>query len=308
MTGGVKVPAQPSVFDRRLLRARRERAVPSLPAVDFLVREVSLRLVERLLDVRRTFPRALELGCHTGQLAAAIAGRGGIEELIQADLSAGMVRRARGLRLVADEEMLPFGADSFDLVLSSFSLHWVNDLPGVLVQIRHALKPDGLFLAALPGGSTLFELREALLAAELEVTGGAAARISPFLDVRDAGMLLQRAGFALPVVDVDGIEVTYEHPLRLMQELRAMGEANALAERASRPLSRTVLRRAAEIYADRFADRRGRTPATFQILTLTAWKPHESQPQPKRRGSGQQNLARALGVPVEVLEGKRTPE
>jgi NADH dehydrogenase [ubiquinone] 1 alpha subcomplex assembly factor 5 len=254
--------------------------------------------------VRRRFPLALELGCHTGQLGAALESFPAIGRLVQADLSPRMVGSTYGLRLAADEEALPFGPDRFDLVLSCCSLHWANDLPGALVQIRQALKPDGLLLAALPGGTTLFELREALLQAEAEVTGGAAARISPFLDVRDAGMLLQRAGFALPVVDVDTIEVSYEHPLKLLQELRAMGEANALATRAPRPLGRASLMRAAELYASRFGDARGRVPATFQILMLTAWKPHESQPQPKRRGSGQINLARALGVPVEILEGK----
>lgn len=276
--------------------------------MDFLFDEVAARLVERLEDVRRSFPLALELGCHTGQLAAALGRYSGMERLVQSDLSPEMVRRAGGARLVADEEALPFGPDVFDLVLSCCSLHWVNDLPGTLVQIRHALKPDGLFLAALPGGNTLFELREVLLQAEAERTGGAAARLSPFLDVRDAGMLLQRAGFALPVVDVEPITVTYEHPLKLIRELRAMGEANALAERGQQPLGRATVARAAELYAARFGDGRGRIPATFQIIVLTAWKPHESQPQPKRRGSGQVNLARAMGVPVEILEGGREPE
>jgi NADH dehydrogenase [ubiquinone] 1 alpha subcomplex assembly factor 5 len=305
--GEVQIPA-PIVFDRQLVRARRDRAAAGIGAVDFLIQEVALRLVERVEDVRRRFPLALELGCHTGQLGTALDGSPAIGRLVQTDLSPRMVARARGLRLVADEEALPFGADLFDLALSCFSLHWANDLPGALVQIRETLKPDGLLLAALPGGTTLLELREALLQAEAERTGGAAARISPFLDVRDAGMLLQRAGFAMPVVDVDTITVSYEHPLRLLDELRAMGEANALAERGHRPLGRATLLRAAELYAARFSDARGRVPATFQILMLTAWKPHESQPQPKRRGSGQVNLARALGVPVEVLDGRRRPE
>jgi NADH dehydrogenase [ubiquinone] 1 alpha subcomplex assembly factor 5 len=303
-TDGEVQIAAPLVFDRHLLRTRRDRAAAGLGAVDFLIREVALRLVERLQDVRRSFPLALELGCHTGQLGSALGGSPAIGQLVQTDLSPRMVGRAQGLRLVADEEALPFGPDRFDLVFSCCSLHWANDLPGALVQIHRTLKADGLLLAALPGGTTLFELREALLQAEAERTGGAAARVSPFLDVRDAGMLLQRAGFAMPVVDVDTITVSYEHPLRLLDELRAMGEANALAERGHRPLGRATLLRAAELYASRFGHARGRVPATFQILVLTAWKPHESQPQPKRRGSGQINLARALGVPVEVLEGK----
>ena len=299
----------PAIFDRALVRQRRERAAPGLAAVDFLIREVAARLAERLADVRRRFPLALELGCHTGQLAAALGADAPIGRLVQADLGSAMVRRAPGLAVVADEELLPFGAGRFDLVLSCLSLHWVNDLPGTLAQIGHALKPDGLFLAAFPGGTTLPELREALLRAELELDGGASLRVSPFVDLRGAGALLQRAGFALPIVDAETIAVTYDHPLRLLQELRAMGEANALADRPRRPLRRATLQRACEIYRERFGDARGRVPATFQILMLSGWKPDPDQPQALRRGSGQVNLAQALGVPVEVLEGKaKRPE
>lgn len=291
------------IFDRRVLRRRRDRAAEGLGAVDFLIERTAALLVERVLDVKRQFPLALNLGCHTGQFGRALAATGRIDRLIQTDLSHEMVRRTEGLRVVADEEALPFGADRFDLITSGFGLHWVNDLPGALVQIRHALKPDGLFLAAMPGGESLFELREALMRAELEVSGGAGSRVSPFCDVRDAGMLLQRAGFALSVADLETVTVTYEHPLRLIQELRAMGEASAPSEPA-RPLGRQVLLRAAEIYFERFADARGRVPATFQLLTLTGWKPDPGQPQPLRRGSGEVSLARALGVPPEVLQGK----
>jgi SAM-dependent methyltransferase len=284
------------------LRRQRDRAAPQLRGNDFLIREVAERLLERLCDVRRDFPLALELGCHTGQLARALPEPRPIGQLIQTDFSAAMVRQCEGLCLVADEEALPFGAECFDLILSCFSLHWVNDLPGTLAQVRYALKPDGLFLAAMAGGTTLYELREALMRAELEIDGGAGMRVSPFVDLRDAGSLLQRAGLAMPLVDVETITVTYEHPFKLMQELRAMGEANALTER--RPLRRATLLRAAEIYHELFGDARGRIPATFQIMMLSAWKPAPSQPQPLRRGSGQINLAKALGVPVEVLSGK----
>ena len=259
--------------------------------------------MERLGDVRRAFPLALELGCHTGQLGAALHGSAQVGRLIQADLAHAMVRQAPGERLVADEEALPFGQGRLDLVLSCFSLHWVNDLPGALAQIRYALKPDGLFLAILPGGTTLFELREALMRAELEITGGAGPRVSPFLDVRDAGMLLQRAGFALPMVEVDTITVTYDHPLKLIAELRGMGETNALAQ-PGRGLGRSTLSLACEIYRDLFGDGGDRIPATFQLLTLSGWAPDPSQPQPIRRGSGQVHLAEALGVAPEVLEGK----
>jgi NADH dehydrogenase [ubiquinone] 1 alpha subcomplex assembly factor 5 len=304
MIGSVQSRMQPEVFDRQLLRRRRARAAAGLRAFDFLIQEAAARLSERLRDVRRDFPLALELGCHTGQLASVLRGCPQIGQLIQVDLSHGMVRRAHGPRLVADEEALPFGARRLDLVLSCFSLHWVNDLPGALAQIRYALKPDGLFLAVMPGGTTLYELRESLMRAELEIAGGAGPRVSPFVDVRDAGMLLQRAGFALPVVDLDTIVVTYDHPLKLMQELRGMGEANALVQRGRAPLTRSTLGRACAIYRELFGDRDDRIPATFQILMLSGWAPDASQPQPIRRGSAQTNLAEALGVPAEVLEGK----
>ena len=291
------------VFDRRVLSMRRARVAPALSGVDFLIREGVVRLLERLGDVRRAFPLALELGCHTGQLAAALRGSAQIGQLIQADLSHGMVRQADGVRIVADEEALPFGPACLDLVVSCFSLHWVNDLPGTLAQVRHALKPDGLFLAIMPGGTTLVELRESLMRAELEITGGAGPRVSPFVDVRDAGMLLQRAGLALPVVDVDTVTVTYDHPLKLIAELRAMGEANALVQRG-RALGRTTLWRACEIYRELFGDGARRIPATFQLLTLSAWAPDPSQPQPIRRGSGLVDLAGALGVPAAALQGQ----
>ncbi len=299
----------PLIFDRRLQRRRRERAAPVLHGVDFLIREAASRLAERLADVRRRFALALELGCHTGQLAAALGADSPIERLVQTDLALAMAQRAPGLRLVADEELLPFGAGRFDLVLSCLSLHWVNDLPGTLAQIGHVLKPDGLLLATLLGGATLPELREALLRAELELEGGASLRVSPFVELRDAGALLQRAGFALPIVDVESIAVAYDHPLKLMQELRLMGESNALADRRRGPLRRATLLRACEIYRELFARAGGRVPATFQILMLSGWKPGPDQPQPLRRGSGRVNLARALGVPPEVLEGraKRPP-
>ncbi len=303
VTESVQGRIHPVLFDRRVLRMRRGRVAPTLSRVDFLIREAAVRLLERLGDVRRAFPLALELGCHTGQLAAALPGTGQIGQLIQADLAERMVRQAQGVRVVADEEALPFGPACLDLVVSCFSLHWVNDLPGTLAQVRHALKPDGLFLAIMPGGTTLFELRESLMRAELEIVGGAGPRVSPFVDVRDAGMLLQRAGLALPVVDVDTVTVTYDHPLKLIAELRAMGEANALAQRG-RALDRPTLGRACAIYRELFGDRAHRVPATFQLLTLSAWAPGPGQPQPIRRGSGRVNLAEALSVPTAAPVGK----
>jgi SAM-dependent methyltransferase len=273
------------VFDRRAVRRHRERAAPGLAEHDFLLREVAGRLAERLDDVTRRFPLALD------------GGHGSIETLVQADLSPAMAALAAGggrPALAADEEALPFAEGAFDAVFSLLSLHWVNDLPGALVQLRRALKPDGLFLAAMLGGETLKELRAALLEAEIEVEGGAGPRVSPFADVRDLGALLQRAGFALPVADVDEISVSYPNALKLMADLRGMGEANAVADRRKGFSRRATLMRAAELYAERHAGPDGRLPANFQVIYLTAWAPHQSQPQPLAPGSAKASLATAL--------------
>lgn len=283
------------VFDRAGVRRHRERAAAGLPAHDFLFREVAERLADRLSDVKRAFPLALDLGCHGGQLGRLLGGRGGIETLVQADLAPAMAQAAGGLAVAADEEFLPFAAGRLDLVLSVLSLHWVNDLPGALIQIRRALKPDGLFLAAMLGGETLKELREALLAAEAEVAGGAGPRVAPFADVADVGMLLQRAGFALPVVDSDTLTFSYADPFALMHEIRALGESNATLARRRQFTGRRVLQRAAELYHERFAGPDGRVPATFQVLYLTGWAPDASQQRPMRPGSAARRLADALG-------------
>jgi SAM-dependent methyltransferase len=286
-----------NVFDRGLVRRHRDRAAGEFGRHDFLVREVAERLAERLDDVTRDFPRALDLGCHNGVLSQVLGDRGAVETLIQSDLSAAMAHLAAGNgrpSLAADEELLPFAPGSFDLVMSVLSLHWVNDLPGSLIQIGRCLKPDGLFLAALLGGETLHELRAALLQAEIEVEGGASPRVSPFLDLADAGALLQRAGFALPVADRDVITVDYPDALTLMADLRAMGEANALEDRRRTPTRRATLLRAAALYQELFARDDGRLPATFDVIYLTAWAPHASQPKPLRPGSAAQRLAEAL--------------
>ncbi|MEE8275711.1 MAG: methyltransferase domain-containing protein, partial [Alphaproteobacteria bacterium] len=262
------------VFDRRLVRRHRDRAAPRLAEHDFLLREVAERLAERLEDVTRRFPLALDLGCHDGVLQRTLGGRGGVETLVQCDLSPVMARRAQRNgqpSLAADEEALPFAETSFDAVFSLLSLHWVNDLPGALVQIRRALKPDGLFLAALLGGETLTELRSALMQAEIEEEGGAGPRVSPFADVPEAGGLLQRAGFALPVADVDSITVSYPDAFGLMQDLRGMGETNAVTALRRTASRRATLMRAAALYGERHGGPDGRLPATFQVVYLTAW-------------------------------------
>lgn len=282
------------VFDRAAVRRHRDRAAPGFDEFAFLHREVAARLLDRLDDIKRTFPRALDLGCHNGLVADALDGRGGVETLIQADISEAMARRTQGLRLVADAELLPLRAHSLDLVTSVLSLHWVNDLPGTLIQINRALKPDGLLLAAMFGGETLRELRQSLMEAEMEIEGGVSPRVSPFADIRDMGGLLQRAGFNLPVIDSDTITVTYDNPLKLMRDLRGMGESNAVIERRKGFTRRATLLRAAEIYHANFAGPDGRVPATFQILNLTAWTPHESQPRPKAPGSAKVSFTEIL--------------
>ena len=253
------------------------------------------------------FHSALDLGCHTGQLGAVLRGRGGIERLVQCDLSPSMARQARQWPRrpsPVTRKFLPFAGGSFDLVMSCLNLHWVNDLPGALLQIRHALKPDGLFLGRAVRPGHLGELRDCLIAAEAELKGGASPRVSPFADARDGAALLQRAGFALPVADVETVTVTYPDALALMRDLRGMGESNALQARSDRYAGRELFARAAALYAQRHADRDGRIPAQFRLLFLTGWAPHESQQQALRPGSARQRLAKALDT-VERKSGEK---
>ncbi len=300
-----------NIFDRAILRQRRDRAAARLRGHDFLFAEAAERLADRLDDVTRKFPRALDLGCHDGTLSRVLAGRGGIETLVQCDLSPAMARAAAtngAPSLAGDEEALPFAPQSFDLIVSVLGLHWVNDLPGALIQIRQALKPDGLFLGALLGGETLTELRAALIEAELAEEGGASPRVAPFAELRDAGGLLQRAGFALPVADADRLAVSYAHALALMCELRAMGESNVLIERRRGFTRRATLARAAAIYAEKFAEADGRLRASFEIVTLTGWAPHPCQPQALAPGSATTRLADALETEERPAGDKAGPK
>lgn len=299
-------------FDRAAVRAHRERAAAHLGQHDFLLREVGERLTERLGDIKRDFPRVLDLGAHDGGLMPLLGDKAGRDLVVQADVSPAMARLARAntpgaLHVVADEEALPFAPASFDLAISNLSLHWVNDLPGALLQIRQTLRPDGLLLAAMLGGETLFELRQCLMEAELSVEGGLSPRISPFAEVRDMGNLLTRAGFALPVADTDTITVTYANALALMRDLRGMGEANAVSERRKSLSRRTTLLEAAALYDSRFADADGRITATFQVIYLSGWAPHPSQQKPLRPGSASQRLADALGTDEKPAGDKATP-
>jgi SAM-dependent methyltransferase len=295
------------IFDRRLLARRRNRAAARAADHEFLLEGVATDIVERLSAVRRQLPVVLNLGAHHGLLGRRLRGLVGTEMVIDADPAWRLLAQCDGPRVMADEEFLPFGARSLDAVVSGLSLHHVNDLPGTLVQIRRALKPDGLLIAALLGGETLHELRTAFLLAEEEIEGGASPRVAPFADVRDLGGLLQRAGFALPVADVDTITVRYRDPLALMRELRAMGASNVLRARRRAPLRRETLARAAAIYAERFSLAGGRVRATFEVVTLTGWAPHESQQKPLQPGAARMRLADALGVKEQSADDKARP-
>ncbi|ACL56700.1 Methyltransferase type 11 [Methylobacterium nodulans ORS 2060] len=289
--GGMSTP--PPLFDATLIRKRLARA-KAAGFADFLVARACEDLGERLGTVLRTFEQALDCGTPTPQAAAWLRESGRAGDLVRL---APLPEPAQpGIALaVGDAEALPFGEGRFDLALSLLALQHANDLPGALIQIRRALKPDGLFVGCLMGGRSLAELRQVLAEAESEMEGGVSPRVAPFAEVRDLGGLLQRAGFALPVTDVETVPVRYATPFGLMRDLRAMGLTNALRERRG-SLRRATLMRAAALYAERFADADGRVRATFELIWLSGWVPHESQQKPLRPGSAKMRLADALGT------------
>ncbi|MGP8231443.1 MAG: methyltransferase domain-containing protein [Methylovirgula sp.] len=278
------------IFDRALQRRRLARALAARPA-DFLLARAAGEIVERLSAVTRRFSAIADIGTPLPLLAEALATAypaARITRLAPLAQTAGLGGAA------GDAELLPFASNTFDLAVSALALQDVNDLPGTLAQIRRTLKPDGLFLGCLIGGASLRELRAALAEAESEISGGVSPRIAPFADLRDMGGLLQRAGFALPVTDVETLTVRYPHLFALLADLRAMGATNALVERLRRPARRALFLRAAEIYARENADDDGRLRATFEIVFLSGWAPHESQQKPLKPGSGQISLAEVL--------------
>jgi SAM-dependent methyltransferase len=266
------------VIDKKLLRRRLARAHAGGEArAAFLVEHAVANLAERLAEVERRFPVAV---AHSGQsdgLALALMGSGKVDAVYRLEATEAALREARFPGAVGDEEMLPLGAGAIDLFVSTLMLQWTNDLPGALVQIRRSLRPGGLFLAAMTGGQTLAELREALYAAETEISGGASPRVIPTADTRELGALLQRAGFSQPVADRDVLTVRYDSVFGLFRDLQAMGATNVLAERERRPAGRKLFRRAAEIYAERFSDSDGRIRASFEIVWLTGWAPEVEQ-------------------------------
>ncbi|XP_022141744.1 putative methyltransferase At1g22800 [Momordica charantia] len=283
------------IFDRDLKRKQRDRAAWLMRPKDSLVDTVAENLLDRLEDCKKTFPEALCLGGSLEAIRRLLRGRGSVEKLIMMDASHDMIKLCKddtGAHdqdietsfIVGDEEFLPIKESSVDLVISCLGLHWTNDLPGAVIQSRLALKPDGLFLAAIFGGETLKELRIACTLAQMEREGGISPRVSPLAQVRDAGNLLTRAGFTLPGVDVDEYVVRYPNALDLVEHLRAMGETNALLQRNPILKRETALATAA-IYDSMFAAEDGTIPATFQVIYMTGWKEHSSQQKAKRRGS-----------------------
>lgn len=282
--------ASPVVFDRDALRTRRNRAAARDGDYDFLHRWAMKEMAARLSMVRRAFPRALQIGARAALPDARAAG---IETLVTLDLAEKNLKGAPAA-VHGDEEFLPFADGSLDLALGLLTLQGVNDLPGALVQIRRALKPDGLFMAAMLGGETLFQLRDALARAELDLSGGASPRVFPFADKQQMGALMQRAGFALPVVDSDLLTVTYDHIFRLMDDLRGIGDTAAMTQRPRGLSSRALFARAGDIYRDLYSSADGKIEATFEIIFLSGWAPHEAQQKPLRPGSADHRLADAL--------------
>lgn len=281
----------PRLFEPQLVRAHKRRAAVRHRDGAFLHARVASDIAERLEAIPRQFPRVLALG-GGGLFSEEVRNRSELAQrlgaIVEADVASGEIE--------LDPDRLPFGEARFDLVVSPLLLHWTNDLAAVLVQIRQALRPDGLMLAALFGGDTLNELRLSLIDAEVEMTGGAGPRVAPFAGLQDVGRLLQRAGFALPAADRDVVTIRYADAMGLLYDLRSMGETSALVERSPRALSRRILQRAVEIYRQRFSDPDGRVRATFEIITATGWAPHESQPKPLKPGSAKTRLADALGT------------
>ncbi|MBV9655352.1 MAG: methyltransferase domain-containing protein [Acetobacteraceae bacterium] len=276
------------IFDRRAVRLHRERAASQAGSVAEILQDLAERLLDRLDDTTRRFRRALDIGGR-GVVAPMLRARG--IDTISCDLSPGMAALNGGPAFAADEEWLPLAPASVDLVIANLALHWVNDLPGALIQLRQALQPDGLFLASVPVLGTLAELRSSVLEAEAAVAGGASPRVSPFPELRDCAGLLQRAGFALPVADRDDIRLLYADPLALLRDLRAAGETNAMKLRDRRIPPRALLPAALAALP---TDANGRIPITLTLAMMTAWAPAPSQPRPLPRGSGRVSLAEAL--------------
>ncbi len=294
----------PNIFDRRIIQANLTRAAAGVPRIDFLLNHAANELTGRLAGIKRSFERVADVGSYHGVAARLLNERIPGAATISLSPVMALAEACPAPRAVAAEEALPLKDASLDLITSVLSLQLVNDLPGALIQIRRALRPDGLFLGALLGGDTLIELRQAFMMAETETLGGVSPRVFPAADVRDLGGLLQRAGFALPVVDSERLTVTYPNALALIKELKAMGGANPLAARSKKPMRRDTLAEALSTYATHFTGADGKVRATFEILYLCGWAPHESQQKPLKPGSATTRLAEALGT-AEIAAGDK---
>lgn len=291
----------PCLFDQVLLRQRLRRALKTGPA-DFLLERVAADLGERLEALLRRFDRVADLGTPGPHAAQQLAVSGRAQDIFRVAPLEEAIGQGPWTGLVGDPGLIPFAPESLDAVVSLLALQTVDDLPGTLAQIRRALKPDGLFLACLLGGQTLFELRDVFARAESEIEGGISPRVAPFADLRDLGGLLQRAGFALPVADCETLTVRYGTPLALLNDLRAMGATNILRERRKTPLKRATLMRALELYQELYADPDGRVRASFECLWISGWTPHPSQQKPLQPGTAKARLADALQVQEQKLK------
>ena len=286
--------AAPKLFDTLALRRNRQRAAASYGKFAFLKDEAAIRLADRVDLMRRNFDFCLDLGAHDGRLWNHLAHLGKIGTMLHSDPGARFAKNSVWPFVVHDFTILPFAEAKFDAVFSCLNLHWIDDLPGLIVQIRNLLRPNGLCLISLLGGNSLNELRASMIAAEQDVLGGVSPRCAPMADIRDVGGLLARAGLALPVADSDRLTVNYPNMFRLMSDLRGMGEQNALIGRQRYPTRRDVFMRAAEIYQQKFGQADGSIPASFEIITLTGWVPHESQQKPLRPGTAKTRLANVV--------------
>ena len=286
----------PRLFDRKLLRERRARFAHEVEARSFLLCHVAREIAERVELMLRSFPLALDLGAYHGVLGKKVAALPSVGTMLYGESALAFAAMCPRPALVCDEDVLPFKAASLNLVVSGLALHRVNDLPGALIQVRRALRPDGLFMAALLGAGALVELRQVLIEAEAETEGGASPRVSPFGDVREYGALLQRAGFALPVADSETLSLSYANPREVMREVRALGGGNVLLARSRKPLARHTLKRAEQLYCERYGTPDGSVRASFEIVYLSGWGPDPGQQKPLKPGSAAQRLADALGT------------
>lgn len=294
------MPETPCLFDQLLLRTRLKRALKK-GAADFLLERVADDFELRLQALARSFDTVADIGTFGPHAALKLVASQHFKQIIRQAPLAEVLGTGAWQNIIGETSLVPFAPQSLDAVVSLLAFQWIDDLPGLLIQIKRALKADGLLIACLLGGQTLHELRESFARAEIECEGGLSPRVSPFADLRDIGALMQRAGFALPVVDTETITVRYQTPLALFADLRAMGGTNALIERRKTPLRRKTLLRALEIYAENYSDADGRIRATFECLWVSGWTPHESQQKPLQPGSAKARLADALNTKEGTL-------